>query len=353
MRFRPVLTLLGFLLVIGAFGVFLFAGKVFNPPPYQIMVAVVDIRPGDEITPDKLIMDEQRMDPGVVQRYVRAEELERYLGAVALETIYTGENLTKLRLATADNSLARQYRFAATVEDPEQVVMVLPVDSQTCPGKIVPGDYVNLVFGAGNQQRLSNLPDEEQRTSSESSSFPPPATGEQPAAGTGSSLVEDNIVLPFAKTVLYRVPILNIVHTQIPNPNYGMPGQEGQQQQPAFLEGDVEALVIQVPAGEQEMLAFAINNGTIHVALLSGVAGEVDKAPLPGITWADVVDRLLSERGIAPTYSLTDTFAAYLGVSSTLTASLAISPADGGGVGGGFWLPVTDTDSVVWPGSGE
>src|SRR5438093_384949 len=102
---RVVTFVLGIVLVVGAFLGFLFWGSVTNPPPFRVIVALRDIAPGQEITQDLVTVDEQVINPRVAQRFILESELSPYLGAVAMENIFAGEPLTKLRLATGNLAL--------------------------------------------------------------------------------------------------------------------------------------------------------------------------------------------------------------------------------------------------------
>ncbi len=294
---RSLTLLLGLLLTVGAFLGFLLWGRLANPPPYRVVVAVENIPPFTELREEMFVVDEQIISPQVAQRYVLEEELEVYLRAVPIESLYIGEPLTKNRLLLSDPSGSlwenprSLYRLSLGLDDPSMVAMVIPLDGDSSVSELAPGDHVNIEFAAGGQGATPSLmaaPSEEE------------ATGE-----------EEEVVLPLAKTLLQRVPVLRVNFEQIPNPNYGLgagfDGTSGAVERP-FLKGEIESIVVLIPESEQEMLTFALENGAIRVALVSPLAVEEPMVPLPGVMWPDFVERFLGERGAAATYTVTDTY---------------------------------------------
>ena len=55
---------IGLLLFIAAFVVILVAGRIFNPPPYRIVIALQDVPPYTVLTREMLAVDEQTMNMG-------------------------------------------------------------------------------------------------------------------------------------------------------------------------------------------------------------------------------------------------------------------------------------------------
>ena len=287
---RSLTLVLGLLLTVGAFLGFLLWGRLANPPPYRVVVAVENIPPFTELREEMFVVDEQIIAPQVAQRYVLEEELELYLQAVPIESLYIGEPLTKNRLLLSENPRSL-YRLSLGLDDPSMVAMVIPVDGDSSVSELAVGDHVNIEFAAGGQGATPSLmaaPSEEEPTGD-----------------------EEEVILPLAKTLLQRVPVLRVNFEQIPNPNYGLgagfDGARGAVERP-FLKGEIESIVVLIPESEQEMLTFALENGAIRVALVSPLAVEEPMVPLPGVMWPDFVERFLGERGAAATYTVTDTY---------------------------------------------
>src|SRR5712692_767180 len=171
---RLFTLVVGLLLVVGAFLGFLFWGAITNPPPFRVVVALKDIPPGGDIKLDTVTVDEQIINPRVAQRFILESELAQYLGATAVENIYAGEPLTKLRIVTGDVA-KRTKRLSLALADERIVAMVIPVTPKTSPQEIVPGDLVNLVWGVGNQTALNNFDDRTVGVNSQGARTPTPA----------------------------------------------------------------------------------------------------------------------------------------------------------------------------------
>jgi hypothetical protein len=104
------------------------------------------------------------------------------------------------------------------------------------------------------------------------------------------------VVPPLDKIVLPHVRVIDVGREKVPNPNYGMTyGQEGAQE-PAFLEGDVESITILVPRAAEELLYFAVDNGTLHISVVPHAAVLDGAPPSTGVLWEDVVRFFQEER---------------------------------------------------------
>ena len=323
---RVVTLVVGLLLVVGAFLGFLFWGAVTNPPPFRVVVALKDIPPGGEISPDSITIDEQIINPRVAQRFILESELSKYLGATAVENIFAGEPLTKLRIATGDVA-NRTKRLSLALKDERLVAMVIPVTPKTSPQEIVPGDLINLVWGVGSQTSLNNLDGQVPALNPQAQRVPTPA----PRPPDASALATQ-VVLPFARTVLYRAVVARVNFQQVPNPNYAIGGMGATTTVQPFLQGPIESLVLLVPRETQEMVAFALSNGTVSITLWSSQVAPGDVTPLPGVMWSDVLAGMLANRATTGRPTL-DNLDYLMSLPSGITNTMVISPT----------LPLTTT----------
>lgn len=299
--FRSLTFWLGLLMAVMAFVAFLFLGRIFNPPPTHVVVLTRDVPRYGKITRDVLGVDDQVLHPDIAQAYVLEEEVDAYLGAVAIEPLYQGDPLTKARLISGDQAVGLS-RLALRLDQRNQVAMVIPVDPKTCPPGVAPGDHVNVELSLGQVR--------EQAAASGGvygMATPTPAVAAgQPITVTRTITTGEHMtatvpwstdagLLPLAKAVLQHLPVLDVVRERESNPQYGMEG--GAEAQPAYVEGDVIGLVVAVPRDAQEILAFAIDNGTVRIALVSPLALE---NPGPGATlgttWEDIQAYVRAER---------------------------------------------------------
>jgi hypothetical protein len=370
-RIRKSLTFgVGLLLFVGAFIALLVAGSILNPPPYRVVIAVADINPYTVLTREMLAVDSQTMNSKVASRLVHESEVDMYVGGLVVEAVHGGEPLRR-NAVVAQGNPAAVHRLSLALTDPNIVALVVPVDAKNIPSNVTSGDYVNITMGIpGSVSQLATqafgqqimpglapvdetgkgpeqLPEEPRATVPPAST--PVATGTLPIIATpgpgeeGPPVVggkgveypseqereELDVRPPLVKVILPQVTILSVVREKIPNPNYGMGMGEGSEMQPAYLEGEIESVTVLVPGAAEELLYFAVDNGSIHVSVVPHTAVEEGASPSTGILWNDIVDFIEAER------------AAALGVVTDTVAS---------GVAPGATRPVTGT---VTPGEGE
>lgn len=298
---------IGLLLFVAAFGVILVAGSIFNPPPYRIVIALQDIAPYTILTRDMLAVDEQTMHQKVASRLVHEAEIDLYLGGMAIETIHAGEPLRRNSVVAADNPAA-VHRLSLALTDPDLVAAVVPVDPKIIPDNVVPGDYVNVTMGiAGSVSQLTTAAWGETAGPAAwgapavgvPAPTPIPFTSTLPLTPTGPLPLSEEVpevAPPLDKIVLPQVQVIDVTRKKIPNPNYGMTfGQEGTQE-PPFLEGDIESITILVPNAAEELLYFAVDNGTLHISVVPHAAVLEGTSPSTGVLWEDVVRFFQEER---------------------------------------------------------
>ena len=317
---RSATLIVGLLLAAGAFIAYLALGNVMNPAPYQVVVALQDIPRYTTVAKGMLAVDAQHVHENVARGYVLKEELDDFLGAVAIEPIHAGEPLSKMRLVTGGNAMARK-RLSLALEDESKVAMVIPVEEGRCPEAIYPGDYVNVIFGVGNVPSAGGRAGEEAEGAALSPlsvsalhpylrQLPPVVTStqemspstslpgqallpEEMSQGESIALVKQ-VMLPLAKAIVRDVPILNVRREMMVNPQYAAGAREDA---PAYVEGPIRALDVLIPAEAQETLAFAIENGSLHITLLPLLAhDEEEDPPTLGMTWQDMLDLFYQER---------------------------------------------------------
>jgi hypothetical protein len=78
------------------------------------------------------------------------------------------------------------------------------------------------------------------------------------------------------------------------------------------LEGDIESITILVPKAAEELLYFAVDNGTLHISVVPHVAVLEGTSPSTGVLWEDVVFFFQEER---------------LRALGMITASIAVAPS--------------------------
>ena len=282
------------LMIIGAGGIFLLA-LFLNPPSTPYAVAIVEIAPGETLTRDMFRIDDGRLNRNVLDKLVTEGELDQFVGGVAVESIHALEPLRKSAISTEGNPAAIN-RISLALTDPNIVAMVIPVDRETSPNEIAGGDYIDINFGVGSATfqagSLAPAP-----TPFPFQPIPNVFVTDVPVGTpTPTATPAEQITLPVAKTLVHAARVLNVVYDEIPNPAYSGPGSGV----PATVKGDVVALVVTVPTEAQELVQFAVVNGSLRIAVLSPSkdwSGELtNRQPTLGMSWEDMIAFFRMER---------------------------------------------------------
>jgi hypothetical protein len=292
---------IGGALVVTAVAGLVLAGQFMNPAPTEIVVAVNDIPAGAVLTRDMVASSAARLHPKVLAQTVLANEIDAFLGGVVVEPIHAYEPLPKAALSAAGNPAAA-HRLALVLTDARMVAMNLPVNVNTAPEAIVPGDYVDLTVGlpgatnGGATLTTAATP----AANFAPLDFMPPAAalGAADAQPTATATPEPLLVAPVAKTIISNALVVQ-VQREAP-PSTGSSADSSAASQPGRQTG----IVVAIPRELQELLQFGIDNGTVRVGLLSArleYALEDSGQHLPslGMTWNDFISQLRVDRKAA------------------------------------------------------
>lgn len=309
-RNAAVILLATVLMAVGFLGV-LFIGQLVNPPTVPIAVAVVDIPAGTTLTQAMVAIDAVKMNPKVITALVRESELEQFIGSTVVEPIYVYQPLRKSAIS-AEGNPASVNRLALGLSDPGLVAMVVPVSVETAPGAIVEGDYVDLTFGVGANttfgERLTTEATPDPFASGFTGGFPngfagvatPPGIGPEVALSLDDTAItptpsqEPLLVLPVAKTIVSNAKVLAVIRDERTETVQDEGGVKT-----VRVPDKVIAIVVAIPREAQELVQFAIDNGTVRVSLLSARLDEAapgERRPSLGMTWNDLVSIVRMER---------------------------------------------------------
>ena len=283
---RILLTLLGILLVAGAFAGVLLIGTFTNKPALRIVVALRDIDAGEQLQIGDFAVEEQTLDPHLARLYVNERDLPEYIGARVIDQLRKGDPLNKVKLTTGDAAIARR-RYGLVLSDTNQVIMVLPVNADLIPSKISAGDFVNIIFAAGNESGVTQLP--------QANAPQPVSAGVQSPAGSSdfnaavmmTATSSPQIALPLADVMLEHVEILDVNFQQVQNPNYGL--RDATASERPFVDGPISSVVVRVPRGHQPVLAFAAATGKLRYAISSPMIDKTRIQPEAGMDWGKMV----------------------------------------------------------------
>lgn len=296
---RKIQFVLGLLLAVGAFCAVLVVNTITRPPVYPVAVIVADVPPYTVLTPDMVQIDEQSMSDAVYVKYISAREWEAMLAAgpvVAVEPLHPGQPLLKLQVATGENA-DKVKRLSVALTDPERVIVAIPVDAKTLPA-VYPGDAVALFYSAGQVQAATLTTDVVTLTAGLVTPPPDPELLPAPVVmGTPEPVTTTlTLQLPLSKWLTNGI-VYRLNREMKENSNYGAPGMENE---PRYVEGQVQALDVVVRQADAEWLAFALAHGKVQVGVLPAVnVPAVQAGTLPpsvGVTWSDLEDRVFEER---------------------------------------------------------
>jgi hypothetical protein len=311
-RVRPEIWIGAFLL-IASFAAAMYVLNQASEGAVEVLRAMRDFQPGDAITMD--MVEWVQIPDSLAGPYISVNEPE-FDGAVAIIPVAAGELLPKTSFVLATNPAAAN-RTALILSDPNLVAFVIPINEETAPPNIAPGDRVDLTLGVGSATflsgQLSSLPTPNPQDSREVFTGTIYNTGEPgvfseegdeflgEAVGTGGilptpevtpedGLDEEYVAMPIAKTLVHGAMVIHVIYEQEPNPFAA-----AEQGAAAYTIGPAKAIVVAVPIEAQELLTFALANGDLRVSLLSPLA-DVSDEPTLGMSWTDLVVFFKAER---------------------------------------------------------
>ena len=306
---RIGLTVLGILIVIGAFAGVTAAGALNNKPPLRVAVTARDVAPGERLSLSDVRIVDQGIDPTLAKLYVQEYELDKYVGAVALDQLRRGDPLNKVKLA-GDSNEAVTRRYALALKDPNDVIMVLPVTPDIIPPAVTKGDMLNINLVVGSNTSINQMPGQDTQNGGSGGGAvraPAAAAGKTitlTGAGTpgiggdvnaGSAMTAEipvSLSLPVADLLLERVPVLDAVHEQIQNVTSASSVNDSNGNAPEFVDGAIKAVVVRVPARLQTLLNFAATTGKLRFAIASPNAANASGKPSGVVDWQGMADLL-------------------------------------------------------------
>ena len=284
---RIGMLLVAALMIVGAFAAVTLIGIGTNPPPLRIAVATRDIQVGERLKPSDYRVVEQILDPLLASLYIQGDEVATYEGAFVVDVFRKGDPLNKKKLSSDKSGLSGS-RYALVLDDPNEVIMTLPANPDIIPGKLAPGDYINILFSSGSEGGISALPDSKLRSTLPDMPQPVPGnvSGQMDTGLNGvlsDTKPQQEIVLPLADLMLEHVTVLDINYQQIQNPNYG---SDGGADAPAFVNGPITSIVVKVPRSHQTLLTFGISTSRLRYAIASPRMEAKQLKPELSMDWA-------------------------------------------------------------------
>lgn len=284
MRMNKRLLLVGIVLAVIAVIALLFAGRLLNPPPVQVPVAVEDLPGGIALQQEMFRLEEWNgISPQIQQRIYLSQNFP--VGAKLLTDVPAGSPLYK---AYVDTEQAGAYvtRLTHLITGTHKVLMAIPVTPDAGGNIPVAGDEVDLVVSIGTvraefvQSHPTPTPQVDWRGVPMTSTVKPRDTATV------------TLPLPLATLVLQNIPVERVEREEISTSasGYSMDDEAGE---PQVVYGDTERLYVAVTREQAEVLGFLLHNGDVILAVHQpGLRAEYPG----GITWQDFEKRFFQHR---------------------------------------------------------
>jgi hypothetical protein len=300
--------LFGLALVILGVVAVLFLAKLTLPPTIEVPVASQDITGGTVIDRAYFrVVNLRGLDSGVRDALVTKDEfIALYEGQGVLadgEIVYAGFPLAKRQIVFPEFVNPDVDRLTLLTEGGN---VVFPID--VAPGQVgnfvKAGDFVDLVFTVGRiEGNTIDVPPEPtyvpslQDVGEPGTALVPTATPARGAAAVPANVVTPTptpagLEMPLAVISLPDVLVLKVERELIVNYAAASPGLGGESNEPAYLEGDVIRIYVELAPDDAAIAAFLLHSGNV---VAPSHRGEIDNQP-SGLTWTDFKNWYLSQR---------------------------------------------------------
>ena len=295
MKWRSVLTLvLGLVLALAAGGSVLYVLQQVNRPRVPVAIAAVDLAAGQPLRSDSVryeLVDSRSL---ALKTLLTESQVQALIGLPLAHAVGRSEYLSVSDIATAD-SPAAAGRVALMLNDPSLVAVAIPIGADTAPGAIVVGDSIDISVGL-NGTNYARPMDPESATGGGlyGSEVAAPDTFQQLQA---TQVAPEGLLLPAAKVIVQSATVLAVQREQLQGQTTT---RANGQTTPTTAPGRIVALTVAVPAEAIELLQFAIDNGTVRIAVLPLTAAQGGpRQPTMGMVWNDWVAFLEQDRQAA------------------------------------------------------
>jgi Flp pilus assembly protein CpaB len=285
MHTNKTLLIIGIVLAVVAVGGLLFAGRLLNPPPTQVPVAVEDLPAGMAIRQEMFRLESWHgLEPQTRQRIYLPDTFP--LGRTLLVDVPAGSPLYK---AYVDTEQAGDYvtRLTHLITGTDKVLMAIPVSPDAGGNIPVAGDEVDLVVSIGTLRAefVQSHPTPTPQVNWAGRPLTETLAATQPATVT--------LPLPLSALVLENLTVEQVEREEVTTTASGYTaGTEGEPESETVY-GDTERLYVAVSREQAEVLAFLLHNGEVVLAVHQP---GLDEAYPGGITWEDFETRFFEHR---------------------------------------------------------
>ncbi len=294
MKLRSILTLtLGLVLALASGGSVLYVLQQVNRPRVPVAIAAVDLTAGQILRAEHIryeLVDSQSL---ALRTLLTEAQIQERLGLPLAHAVARSEFIAQSDLATAD-SPAAAGRIALMLTDPTLVAVAIPIAEDTAPNAIVIGDSIDISVGLNGTNYARPMdPENAAGVGLYANEIPAPDTLSELQA---TQTAPQGLLLPAAKVIVQNATVLAVQREQTPAQTTTR--TTGQTTTTA-LPGRIVALTVAVPSEAIELLQFAIDNGTVRIAVLPLTAADGPRQPTMGMVWNDWVAFLEQERAAA------------------------------------------------------
>ena len=295
MKWRSILTLtLGLVLAVAAGGAVLTILQQVNRPRVPVAIAATDLAAGQPLRSDSVryeLVDSRSL---ALKTLLTESQVEAMIGLPLAHAVARSEYLSVSDIATAD-SPAAAGRVALMLSDPSLVAVAIPIGEDTAPGAIVVGDSIDISVGLNGTNYARPMdPESSTGTGLYANEVQAPDTMQQLQA---TQVAPEGLLLPAAKVIVQSATVLAVQREQL---QAQTTTRANGQTTTTAAPGRIVALTVAVPAEAIELLQFAIDNGTVRIAVLPLTAAQDGpRQPTMGMVWNDWVAFLEQDRAAA------------------------------------------------------
>jgi Flp pilus assembly protein CpaB len=284
MHINKPLLIIGIVLAVVAVGGLLFVGRLINPPPTQVPVAVEDLPAGIAIRQEMFRLEDWHgIEPRTQQRIYLTDNFP--VGSKLLTDVPAGSPLYKAYVDTEDAG-AYVTRLTHLITGTDKVLMAIPVEPDTGGNIPVAGDEVDLVISIGTirAEFVQSHPTPTPQVNWLGQPMTQTLQESRPATVT--------LPLPLSALVLQNLPVEKIEQEEVTTTASGY-GTTDEQGEPETIYGDTERLYVSVSRKQAEVLGFLLHNGELVLAVHQPGLGEEYPG---GITWQDFEQQFFRHR---------------------------------------------------------
>ena len=286
-RLFSMRALFGVILIVLAVVCIMFLAQMTLPSSVPVVVASVDLKPGDQLTLDKVHEEDWMQVKALsVDNMITVDNWSNVEGArVALgQEIHQGHPIS-LSQVVFDKALNNAVSRLTLLAGSGKVVVPIDVTPGQAGNFIKADDYVDLIFSVG-QVPANDLPLPAVQPAANPIDAPgatPQSAAQQLPGVPVAQSTPMSLQLPLATVPLLNVHVLRVDHQQkqiyVTNASGG--------QDTRYVDGDVDRIYVELSPSDATVVGFLLQSGKVIAA--SHQSPLASQNVLAGISWTDFV----------------------------------------------------------------